>query len=159
MFLLCKKNYFLSCRQEPDNMTIVTGSKSLKEGGDSYEIEKLIPHQKYIEQTISNDIALVKLKTPISMNDHVQPIKLSTSSPKSGDSVVLTGWGLTKYPFPENTTVPVPDHLQMAELKVIDTFSCNTKLLVPTVVLPNMQICTLTKLGQGACMVILYIFF
>lgn len=74
---------------------MVTGSNILDEGGDTYKIEKLIGHSGYVPQTITNDIALIKLQEEIKYNDKVQPIKLPEKDTGCSVELVLSGWGTT----------------------------------------------------------------
>ena len=43
-----------------------------------------------------NDIALIKLQTPITFNDYVQPICLPEADSDYSGSYVATGWGDTE---------------------------------------------------------------
>uniref|UniRef100_A0A4W3JTR0 Chymotrypsinogen 2-like n=1 Tax=Callorhinchus milii TaxID=7868 RepID=A0A4W3JTR0_CALMI len=64
------------------------------------QIAKAITHPQWNSNTINNDITLVKLKAPASMNSRVSPICLDTSQGMFPASTmcVTTGWGLTN-PF------------------------------------------------------------
>lgn len=56
-----------------------------------------IPHENYNPTDLSNDIALIKLPTPIILNDIIQIVELPTSedlsSDFSGSLATVSGWG------------------------------------------------------------------
>lgn len=79
----------------PDQVEIVAGSLSLVEGGERYDVERLIPHELYNPMVIRNDIALVKLNQSITYNEAMQPIALCDHYVDGGQKMLLTGWGLT----------------------------------------------------------------
>lgn len=74
----------------------MVGSNLLDSGGDSYKVKELIPHENYDPETISNDIALLKLTQAINVSDGVSKIELSTEDVPSGVELTLSGWGMTE---------------------------------------------------------------
>lgn len=80
---------------KPEQIEIVAGSLSLVEGGERYDVEKIIPHEYYNPMIIRDDIALVKLNQSITYNDNVQPVALCDHYVNGGQEMLLTGWGLT----------------------------------------------------------------
>ncbi|XP_076057511.1 trypsin-1-like [Oratosquilla oratoria] len=83
------KNY-----DNPSNLQITAGEHNLdKEEGNeqSVKVEKIILHEDYDTWTVSNDISLLKLAEPLTMNDYVKAIPLETKI-ASGNCKV-TGWG------------------------------------------------------------------
>jgi secreted trypsin-like serine protease len=60
-------------------------------------VSKIIMHPQYSDRTLVNDIALMKLSSPISYSDYIVPacIPTSTLSNISGMSSIATGWGST----------------------------------------------------------------
>lgn len=84
---------------EPSQIEIVAGTLSLGEGGERYDVEKIIPHEFYNPIIIRDDIALVKLNNTITYNDQVQPVQLCDHYVDGGQEMLLTGWGLTSVSF------------------------------------------------------------
>lgn len=76
-------------------MKVMVGTNLLDEGGDKYEVEKLIPHADYDSEDISNDIALIQLKNNITFGSDVKPVKLPVEDTGSGKKLLLSGWGTT----------------------------------------------------------------
>ncbi|XP_066300055.1 chymotrypsinogen A-like [Branchiostoma lanceolatum] len=65
---------------------------------ETVKVQKIIVHPQYDPWTHESDIALLKVKSPVSLNDYVLPICLP--EPKfefdlPGTNVTITGWGKT----------------------------------------------------------------
>uniref|UniRef100_A0A4W3KHM1 Chymotrypsinogen 2-like n=1 Tax=Callorhinchus milii TaxID=7868 RepID=A0A4W3KHM1_CALMI len=77
------------------------------------QIAKAITHPQWNSNTINNDITLVKLKAPASMNSRVSPICLDTSQGMFPASTmcVTTGWGLTN-PFGNAISISLSKYFQ-----------------------------------------------
>uniref|UniRef100_A0A4X2M1E4 chymotrypsin n=1 Tax=Vombatus ursinus TaxID=29139 RepID=A0A4X2M1E4_VOMUR len=73
--------------------------------------------------TISNDIALMKLATPVQFSDTVSPVCLPSSADDfpAGSTCATTGWGLTKY---TTTPSPPPQKLQQSSLPLLSNDEC-----------------------------------
>lgn len=69
------------------------------------------------------DIALLKLASPLKLNNAVKAISLARSNSPSGKAV-LTGWGSTS----RTSTPNMPDKLQTAELPIIDLQTCKNSI-------------------------------
>ncbi|KAK5640429.1 hypothetical protein RI129_011240 [Pyrocoelia pectoralis] len=130
-------------KQRPEHYTVVAGSNLLDSGGDSYKVKELIPHENYDPETISNDIALIKLKQAIHVSEGVNKIELSTEDVPSEVELTLSGWGMTEYPGSS------PNKLQTIKLFSITNEKCAEEHPYANVTASN--ICTFTKKGEGAC--------
>ncbi|KAE8289034.1 Trypsin-1 [Larimichthys crocea] len=56
---------------------------------------RVIPHPNYESWTISNDIMLIKLSKPATINQYVKPVALPTSCAPAGTMCTVSGWGVT----------------------------------------------------------------
>nr|XP_021404759.1 trypsin I-P1 [Lonchura striata domestica] len=56
---------------------------------------KVIRHSGYSPYTLDNDIMLIKLATPATLNKAVQTIPLPTSCVATGTTCLISGWGNT----------------------------------------------------------------
>lgn len=56
---------------------------------------KVIRHSGYSAYTLNNDIMLIKLATPATLNKAVQTIPLPTSCVAAGTTCLISGWGNT----------------------------------------------------------------
>lgn len=81
---------------KPEQIEIVAGTLSLTEGGDRYDVEKIIPHELYNPMIIRDDIALVKLNRSVDIQPGtVEKVALCDHYVDGGQTMLLTGWGLT----------------------------------------------------------------
>ncbi|XP_075222823.1 chymotrypsin-1-like [Lycorma delicatula] len=78
---------------ENASLTLIRGgSDSAIDKGQTSWAEKFVSHPNYT-YPFYNDIALIKLKTPLKFDKKVKPIKIAKKPPLKGDSVVITGYG------------------------------------------------------------------
>merc|ERR1739848_511268 len=63
----------------------------------SIQVEDIISRSDYNENTIENDIAILKLSQDVTFSDYVVPACLPSSSSNSytGQSATVSGWGTT----------------------------------------------------------------
>ncbi|KAK5640464.1 hypothetical protein RI129_011275 [Pyrocoelia pectoralis] len=120
---------------------VKVGTILVNEGGDVYEVSEARVHPEYTNYA-QNDIAIVKLKSPISFNEKVQPIALETEYVDADVKCVLTGWGSLQFPGTES------NELQQLNLKTVTNTECSTIL---TDNIDETKICTFTKAGEGSC--------
>jgi secreted trypsin-like serine protease len=81
-------------------------------------VEKIIMHPDWSDNTFAGDIALLKLKTPITFGTYVQPICLAEQEPIAARRCMITGWGRT------GGDQPPAKILQQAELPIVDRNTC-----------------------------------
>ena len=55
----------------------------------------VIPHPDYNPSTLDNDIMLIRLSKPATLNQYVQPVALPTSCAPAGTMCLVSGWGYT----------------------------------------------------------------
>ncbi|KAG1947430.1 chymotrypsin-like elastase family member 2A preproprotein [Pimephales promelas] len=81
---------------------------------------KIIVHENWDSYNIRNDIALIKLSTPVTFNDKISPACLPTSGSilPHNFSCYVTGWGRLW------TNGPIADAMQQAMLPVVDYATC-----------------------------------
>ncbi|XP_027245559.1 cationic trypsin-3 isoform X2 [Cricetulus griseus] len=64
------------------------------EGGEQIvNAAKIITHPNYSNDTTDNDIMLIKLNSPATMNSHVSTVSLPNSCPSAGTECLVSGWG------------------------------------------------------------------
>ncbi|EFA05699.1 chymotrypsin-like proteinase 6A precursor precursor [Tribolium castaneum] len=102
---------------------IVAGITELNEKNNERQeinvVQKIV-HPNFTGGVGPNDVALLKLATPLVFGDLVKPVVLpEADSVPSGDSV-LTGWGSTS-----TTVIPVlPNHLQTVTIPILEYTDC-----------------------------------
>uniref|UniRef100_A0AAV2LS97 chymotrypsin n=1 Tax=Knipowitschia caucasica TaxID=637954 RepID=A0AAV2LS97_KNICA len=94
--------------------------------GSNEQVQKIKParvftHPQWNPRTINNDIALIKLATPVRLSSSVSPVCLAEAGDvfSAGDMCVTSGWGLTRYNAPST-----PNKLQQAALPLLSNDQC-----------------------------------
>ena len=88
---------------------ITAGVVHIQDGaGQSVFVEKITLHESWNPSTTDNDIAILKLKTPLTFNDKVQRACLPEASFVPTGKAVASGWGLVSQ-FPNQS----PKNLQV----------------------------------------------
>lgn len=66
------------------------------EGNEQFiNAAKIIRHPNYNKNTYDNDIMLIKLNSPATLNSRVSTVSLPSSCPSSGTKCLVSGWGNT----------------------------------------------------------------
>ncbi|KAA0185673.1 hypothetical protein HAZT_HAZT002186 [Hyalella azteca] len=98
--MLSTQNYCSSCyRVNPAPLRLSFGDWDVSNNNDGPyiegKVEKVTVHESYSRSTLQNDVAVLKLTTPLQYSDRVQPICLPTSDiPTDGElQATITGWG------------------------------------------------------------------
>lgn len=129
---------------KPDDLEVLVGTNSLKEGGQRYKADKLFYHSRYNRPQFHNDVGLVRLAKPVTFSNLVQSIAYSEKEVPANVTVRLTGWGRT------SAGGSVPTLLQTINLVTLSNEACKAKSTNPKNVDVG-HVCTLTKTGEGAC--------
>ncbi|KAK2892939.1 hypothetical protein Q8A67_012927 [Cirrhinus molitorella] len=83
------------------------------------EVDRIISHKDYNPKTNENDIALVKLESPLLFNECVRPVAILNSDLSPQESCTVTGWGAIR----ENG--PRASRLQEVNVTVFEPQTCN----------------------------------
>lgn len=122
-----------------NNTKIIAGItfRSQKSTGQTRNITEIIVHENYIcgtTTTHNNDIALLKLASPLTFNQNVQPIPIATTVDVNsgflnpGVNGTITGWGV-------DGSGSQPDQLQSVTIPII---SAQLSDSLGSIVTPNM---------------------
>ncbi|KTG40668.1 hypothetical protein cypCar_00030446 [Cyprinus carpio] len=122
---LISKNWILTaahCSVQPGNDYVVLGQYDRGSNNEDIQVKKIskvITHPNYNKQTTNNDVALLKLSSPVQMTSRISPICLPSSftSIRPGTLCVITGWGATE-------TVSNPRVLQEATVPIVSQAQC-----------------------------------
>lgn len=60
------------------------------------KVEKIISHKDYNQKTNENDIALLKLQSPLLFNECVRPVGILNRELPPQETCTVTGWGAIK---------------------------------------------------------------
>ncbi|XP_012055547.1 PREDICTED: trypsin-1-like [Atta cephalotes] len=113
------------------------------------KVLKVYIHEAYKGGIGPNDIALLKLATPLKINKYVHAITLAQPNSIPTGNVWLCGWGSTS-----TTTIPImPDKLQHVMLNIMDLKSCNQSVIKMTGSSPidETNICTGSPDRKSSC--------
>ena len=128
----------------PKLMQVLAGTNDLRSGGKRYGVEQFFVHSRFNKPPFHNDIALVKLKTPLKFGEFVQAVEYSERQLPVNATVRATGWGKV------STSGSVPRMLQTINLRYVPYEECK-RLLEDNPAVDLGHICTLTKGGEGVC--------
>jgi prostatin (serine protease 8) len=106
---------------------IIAGITGLNENNaDKQEINVIdkIVHPNFNGGVGPNDVALLRLATPLEFNDRVQPISLPAADSEPSGDTVLSGWGsISTSELPE-----MPNQLQTADLPLLSLDDCSAAI-------------------------------
>lgn len=145
---------------------VVVGRHSLNKFGANtrrHSLARVIVHPKWVgdyEDEMSNDIALLELKTPIAFNEYVQPACLPdnvSSNPtglyQPGTQALISGWGEMDPKAPEQQEPGrSPSILRAAAIPLIDWNACkNANFLYQEMVTETMTCAGFMTGGVDGC--------
>merc|ERR1712223_1933465 len=115
--------------------------------GEDCEVESISKdfaiHEEYDSVYLTNDIAYIRLPTPVTYNANIQPIPLCDGSdPQIGEIVKAVGWGKDSDDADWISTV-----LREVDVPVMDNFECNDIYGIVN----EGNICTDGSNGKGVC--------
>lgn len=130
------------CRSN-QQLTVVVGTNHLQSGGVAYPVAKALYHPNYNQQDIYNDVALIKVSTPIQFNNLVKTISLAGFSDPGGSEAVLSGWGKVV------ANGAVSEVLKFDIFQTLSVQECANRL-APNKIFTT-EICAYAKVNDGAC--------
>uniref|UniRef100_A0A3P9MBL3 Peptidase S1 domain-containing protein n=1 Tax=Oryzias latipes TaxID=8090 RepID=A0A3P9MBL3_ORYLA len=89
----------------------------------SRRVAAIIVHPDFDRGTMNNDIALVRLSSPVPFSHYIRPVCLAASASvfNNGTGSWVTGWGYIK----EGEPLPFPQTVQEVAVPVIGNRQCN----------------------------------
>ncbi|XP_065720619.2 trypsin alpha-3-like [Drosophila suzukii] len=98
-------------------ITIRVGSSMSNSGGQVVNVLKIEIHEGF-GQSLSNDIAVIRLQSPLQMGVNVKSIPLANSSPTPESSASVSGWGSVACHQAESNS------LLETKVNIVDLDSC-----------------------------------
>lgn len=113
------------CASKYFDLTVRAGSNYTTEGGEVYQVGKIVIHPQFNKETLDSDLALLKLTENVTI-DHAWNINLPLAN-QSTDTrpfswVYLTGWGYT-----QDSPNSISEEMQFAEVKANSLSDCRKK--------------------------------
>ncbi|XP_048026951.1 serine protease 27-like [Megalobrama amblycephala] len=133
------------------SLTVVLGRQTQK-GFNPNEVSKnvklIIKHPSYNRRTNNNDIALLKLRSPITFTDYIRPVCLAADGSvfNNGTDSWITGWGNIS----RRVSLPSPNVLPEVEVPVIGNRQCSCLYGVGKIT-DNMICAGLLEGGKDSC--------
>nr|CAD7412906.1 unnamed protein product [Timema poppensis] len=130
----------------PSSIIVVAATTTLNSGGKSYPVSQVITHWNYLaSDSWRNDIALLKLSTPIVFDNFQQPIPLAEAGQiiLEYTAVRASGWGLTS-----RWGIVAPNNLQTVALETVSNSYCQS---LHNGAIYSFQICAYGGTGKGVC--------
>ncbi|XP_072044489.1 chymotrypsinogen B-like [Amphiura filiformis] len=108
-------------------------------------VAEAILHPDYDTETVANDIAVLRLKTPLKYDDKVQPVCLADQQYEQGTTCTVTGWGAQQEQLKRTSTT-----LQQVSLPIVDLQRCRDSY--PSDTVTENHICAGYDIGgRDAC--------
>ena len=129
------------------DFTVVTGTVTLSSGGQVHAVKSAVYNPDFkpsSSESYRNDVAVVTLASPVSINANQKPIPLVSSDPPVGATLRMTGWGKTNA-----NAGNVPNTLQTTTVNLLNNADCQNRMGIR--IYPG-QLCTYNKKGVGICM-------
>ncbi|XP_038565978.1 serine protease 27-like [Micropterus salmoides] len=115
--------------------------------GMSRTVSQIIQHPNYNTTTNDNDIALLKLSSPVNFTDYIRPVCLAVDGSvfNAGTTCWVTGWGRIQTGIP----LPSPKRLQEVSVPIVSNSDCNVTYRGK---ITNNMICAgVTQGGKDSC--------
>uniref|UniRef100_A0A9L0KFI6 trypsin n=1 Tax=Equus asinus TaxID=9793 RepID=A0A9L0KFI6_EQUAS len=118
---------------------------AVTEGNEQFiNSAKVIRHPSYNSRTYDNDILLIKLSSPASINSKVSAISLPASFPAAGTQCLISGWGNTL-----SSGSNYPNLLQCLNAPILSDSSCRSSY--PNQITSNMFCAGFLEGGKDSC--------
>lgn len=105
------------------SLTIRYNSLEHNKGGQVVKVTKTIQHPNYNRSMLTNDIALIFLKNPLSLGKvNAQIIRVPRQNKQSVGNLTVSGWGYTK----ENDFI-LSTRLKIVKIPLIDYKKCKER--------------------------------
>ncbi|XP_053547750.1 trypsin-like [Bombina bombina] len=105
---------------------------------------KVIRHSGYNSRTLDNDIMLIKLASPATLNSYVNTVALPSGCAAAGTSCLISGWGNTL-----SSGTNYPDLLQCLNAPILTHAQCSNAY--PGMITDNMICVGFLEGGKDSC--------
>lgn len=141
----------------PRDVKVLAGTATLSgDRAGRRAVSRIVIRSDYNRRTVANDLALLRLREPLSYSRSIQPIRIPDKRPAKGKSARITGWGSTwcsdsMGPWNCNGTQPLPVNLQRAQVTVQSDATCSRELGSVAFLRPEMLCARSPGWGRDTC--------
>ncbi|CAJ1064567.1 transmembrane protease serine 2 [Xyrichtys novacula] len=148
-WILSAAHCFQDSNNNPRQWRVYSGDVSLTRlsFGTGTRVRKIINHEKYDSDTNDNDIALLRLDSPLTFSSSVKPVCLPSAgvdlSPER--QAWVTGWGALR------SSGPSPDKLNQAQVTIYSRETCNQPRILDGAITETMICAGKLEGGVDSC--------
>uniref|UniRef100_A0A3B4T767 Peptidase S1 domain-containing protein n=1 Tax=Seriola dumerili TaxID=41447 RepID=A0A3B4T767_SERDU len=128
--------------------------RETQEGTNANEVSRtvseIIRNPNYDSRTNDNDIALLRLSSPVDFTNYIRPVCLAADGSvfRAGTTCWVTGWGTVQ----SNVPLPSPQRLQEVDVPVVSNSQCNESYASSNIGITSNMICAgLPEGGKDSC--------
>ncbi|XP_034474815.1 trypsin alpha-like [Drosophila innubila] len=103
--------------KNPEVVYVRAGTNVHNIGGSVVRVSAISVHDNYNNELLSNDVALLLLRSPLKLGGHVKTISLASSIPKNGAKSIVSGWGHTESEYS-------PSNLKSVNVNIVSRKKC-----------------------------------
>ncbi|XP_034375592.1 anionic trypsin-2-like [Arvicanthis niloticus] len=133
----CYKSH-IQVRLGEHNINVLEGNEQFVNAA------KVIRHPSFQRKTLNNDIMLIKLSSPVTLNARVATVALPSSCAPAGTQCLISGWGNTF-----SIGVNKPDLLQCLDAPLLTQAACQASY--PGRITENMVCAGFLEGGKDSC--------
>ena len=124
------------------------GSVNVKKGKNIKIAEVIYPDAPFDEDTLDNDIAILKLEKPLKLNKKTKPVCLPSDDfePEVGSTCFVSGWGTTKEGANKS-----PKKLRYVGVPMVSSEQCNAMYAAYGGITENMICAGFEQGGKDSC--------
>lgn len=130
---------------KPEDLKVRVGSTFYNTGGELLNVSSVVSHEGYSRDHRMNDIALLRLATPVTLSKRVKTIKLATKAPTPRANAAVTGWGTTT-----SGGGALPQTLQAVFVKMVSKADCSSDTYGYGDLIKDTMICAYAQ-GKDSC--------
>ncbi|KAJ8335038.1 hypothetical protein SKAU_G00406770 [Synaphobranchus kaupii] len=143
---LVNENWVVSaahCYKSHIELRLGEHSIRVPEGTEQFiSSSRVIRHPSYDSWNINNDIMLIKLSHPATLNDAVRPVGLPIRCADVGTRCTVSGWG-------DTMTSNDGTRLQCLDIPILSDWDC--EISYPGMITPSMFCAGYLQGGKGSC--------
>uniref|UniRef100_A0A4Y0BQB4 Peptidase S1 domain-containing protein n=1 Tax=Anopheles funestus TaxID=62324 RepID=A0A4Y0BQB4_ANOFN len=127
---------------------VVVGAYRLSQGGFNLGLRRIVIHPNFASETLANDVAVVRVSSPIVLSDAVQGVQLGSYNVNVAYGALVSGWGRLEFSNPQ-----FPDNLQYIAVNIISQLECRARFAAPyDARIYDSTLCSSSPVGQGTCL-------